>query len=171
MRTKNEPLMSEDSEVSSPRTEESRVRQTAWRESEREGVGRVWSCSAKRERKGRSVSERERRVKRLGHGRRETYVNESALLVGLLDREESVKNEELDDGENPGVLLGDGSVLDESEHLVESPSPSSLDSLEVEPERKANKEGKRVSRRSSVETRRIDPVKLWTHSSEAPREL
>lgn len=71
-------------------------------------------------------------------------MDESALLVGLLDGEQSVKNEELDDRENPGVLFGDGSVLDESEHLIESPGPSSLDSLEVEPERRTNDEGRKT---------------------------
>lgn len=107
-----------------------------------------------------------------------TYVNERAFLVSLLDREESVKNEELDNGENPGILLGDGTVLDESEHLIESPSPSSFDSLEVKPETKQNKsERSEAKTRQSTKLTHSEEEKLdggesgCTHSSEAPREL
>ena len=57
-----------------------------------------------------------------------------ALLVGVLDREHSVEDKELDDGHDPGVLLGDRPVLDEREHLVKRPSPSGLGPLEVEPD-------------------------------------
>lgn len=47
-----------------------------------------------------------------------TYCREGALLVGLLDIEKTVKEQELEDSRDPLVLLGNRVVAAESEKLI-----------------------------------------------------
>jgi hypothetical protein len=66
-----------------------------------------------------------------------TYCRERGLLVGLLDIEETVKEQELEHSRDPLVLLGNRVVAAKSETLIQGPVSSVLKSLDVRSEQSA----------------------------------